>query len=165
MLSCDRYPGKTTCGRICLYCKQPKRSWSRKKFAQSHSFLFGISSFFLSPYTGNFNELESYFSLLAFNCQLASQQCFGATLCKKKPQTKQNPFILFSLLLALIKAVSLLLSKYCMFLSVFGVFLVGFWFVVGFFSASQGAVMLFTSWEASGLNLCCSLASVLFVFL
>lgn len=88
-----------------VYSVNNPRGPGQGRNLQSHSFLFGISSFFPSPDADNFNgvELESCSSLLAFNCQLASRQCFGAALCKKN---KKPPLILSFLPLALIKAVT-----------------------------------------------------------
>lgn len=103
-----------------------------KKFAQSHSFLFGIPSFFLSAYADNYNELVSCSSLLAFNCQLALQQCFGAALCKKN--IFKTTLILFSLPLALIKALTVSLCPndahflLCLFFGgLLGVVFIFFW--------------------------------------
>lgn len=135
-------------------------SQSRKEFAQSQSFLFGILSFFLSPDTDNFNEVKSCSSLSTFNCQLALQQCFGAALCKTT--SNPNPFdTLLSATCPNQSSNSLLLSRCCPFPSVFGVF---FGFLLFFFS-SEEALMLFRSWEASGLDLCCRLVSLLFIVL
>lgn len=86
-----------------VYSVNNPRGPGQGRNLQSHSFLFGISSFFPSPDADNFNEVESCSSLLVFNCQLASQQCFGAALSKKN---KKTPLILSFLPLALIKAVT-----------------------------------------------------------
>lgn len=115
-------------------------------------FLFGIPVFcFLVPVQIIPAKWSLALRFLPRNCQLVLQQGVLMLLCAKI--IKQIPLILFSLLLASAKAVTV---SFCSNTAHFLLFVL-------FFFLQIRAVMPFRSWKASGLDLHCSLASELFL--